>query len=87
VVEGQPDLALCQELWKSVHKSLEHTIEQGLKQTARYMLRADLSDNQGDLVISDGRQGCTSGEKLFVRHEAGPNGERIQVWGMSRGPL
>ena len=67
---------------KMVHKGLEHTIEQGLRQTARYMQRTGLSDSLGYLVIFDRREGRTWEEKLFVRDEVGSNGERIQVWGM-----
>jgi len=64
---------------KILHKSLEQTITQGLKQTAAYMDRA--GTEEGHLVIFDRQKDRTWDEKIFHRGESF-NDKRIQVWGM-----
>ncbi|MCK4488184.1 MAG: ATP-binding protein [Desulfobacterales bacterium] len=64
---------------KILHKSLEQTITQGLKQTAAYMDRA--GTEEGHLVIFDRQKDRTWDEKIFHQGESF-NDKRIQVWGM-----
>ena len=67
---------------KLLHKSLENTIELGLKQTAEYMLRTGTSDTLGHLIIFDRSSAKRWDEKIWQRDEVGPSGETIRVWGM-----
>ncbi len=64
---------------KVLHKSLEHTIKEGLAQLAAYM---DIcgSDN-GHLVVFDRDPDRKWEEKIFRRNEVF-EGRKIEVWGM-----
>jgi len=64
---------------KLLHRSLERTIADGLKQTADYLDRTGTAE--GHLVVFDRTPGKPWDEKVFVREER--EGERvILVWGM-----
>lgn len=64
---------------KVLHKSLEKTVAEGLKQTAAYMDRCGTAD--GHLVVFDRREGVAWEEKIFRREER-VAGKGIRVWGM-----
>jgi len=64
---------------KVLHKSLDDTIGQGLKQTIEYMDR--FTTDQGQLVIFDRSEGKRWEEKIFKREEKYQN-KSITVWGM-----
>ena len=64
---------------KVLHKSLDDTIDQGLKQTVEYMDRCNT--DQGHLVIFDRSEGKRWEEKIFKREEKYQN-KTITVWGM-----
>ncbi len=64
---------------KVLHKSLETTIADGLKQTHAYMDRCGTSN--GHLVIFDRREDIGWEEKIFCKKEKVERRE-IQVWGM-----
>ena len=64
---------------KVVHKSLEHTIDEGVKQTAGYMDRC--AAQSGHLVVFDRRRERSWDERIF-RREASSGGRTITVWGM-----
>ena len=64
---------------KVLHKGLERTIEEGLRQTAGYMDRC--AAEAGHLVIFDRDEGRSRDEKVFCRRESG-GGAEVLVWGM-----
>ncbi len=64
---------------KILHKSLEKTIEAGLKQTAEYMDRTET--NIGHLLIFDRSEAKSWEEKIF-RKEKEYNNKQIMIWGM-----
>jgi hypothetical protein len=64
---------------KVLHKSLDDTIAEGLKQTVEYMDRCNT--DQGHLVIFDRSEGKSWEEKIFKREEKYQN-KTITVWGM-----
>ena len=64
---------------KLLHRNLEHTISQGLEQTAAYLDRC--GGEAGHLVIFDRAEGRRWEDKLFHRHESAA-GFAIEVWGM-----
>ena len=64
---------------KVLHKGLERTIEEGLRQTAGYMDRC--AAEAGHLVIFDRDEGRSWEEKVFCRREAA-GGAEVAVWGM-----
>ena len=64
---------------KVLHKSLERTIDEGLKQTWEYMDRTGM--NTGNLLIFDKREDLSWDEKIF-RQEREYEGKRVVVWGM-----
>ncbi|MFW5992266.1 MAG: ATP-binding protein [Halanaerobiaceae bacterium] len=64
---------------KLLHKSLEKTIEDGLKQTAAYMDRTGTSI--GHLLIFDKSEDKSWQEKIF-REERENKGREIVIWGM-----
>jgi hypothetical protein len=64
---------------KVLHKSLESTIAEGLKQTWEYMDRTGM--NIGNLLIFDKRKDVSWDEKIF-RQEREYEGKKIAVWGM-----
>jgi hypothetical protein len=64
---------------KVLHKSLDDTIAEGLKQTMEYMDRCNT--DQGHLVIFDRSEGKKWEEKIFKRKEKYQN-KSITVWGM-----
>lgn len=64
---------------KVLHRSLEHTIADGLVQTAAYMDRC--AAGEGHLVVFDRSEGKAWEEKIFRRNED-VNGRTIAVWGM-----
>ena len=64
---------------KVLHKSLNTTIEDGLKQTMEYMDRCNT--DQGHLVIFDRSKDKSWEEKIFKREEKF-KGKKIIVWGM-----
>jgi len=64
---------------KILHKSLDRTVNEGLKQTSEYMDRADTQE--GHLVIFDRRKDRTWEEKIFRREESFKD-KKVQVWGM-----
>lgn len=65
---------------KILHKSLEQTIADGLKQTAEYMDRCDAE--AGHLVVFDRREGRCWEEKVFHRRQVSESGVEIDIWGM-----
>ncbi len=65
---------------KILHKSLEQTIADGLKQTAEYMDRCDAE--AGHLVIFDRREDRRWEEKVFHRRQTVESGVEIDIWGM-----
>jgi hypothetical protein len=64
---------------KVLHKSLDKTIEDGLKQTWEYMDRTNTET--GNLLIFDKRGNVSWDEKVF-REEREYDGKKIVVWGM-----
>lgn len=64
---------------KILHKNLEKTIEDGLKQTAAYMDRC--GGQEGHLVIFDRSEEKIWDQKIFNREEA-IEGGKVAVWGM-----
>jgi hypothetical protein len=64
---------------KILHKSLEKTLSEGLKQTFEYMDRC--GTDEGHLVIFDRRLDRSWEEKVYHRKEKF-SGKTIQVWGM-----
>ena len=65
---------------KILHKSLEQTIADGLKQIAEYMDRCDAE--AGHLVIFDRREDRRWEDKIFHSRRASASGVEINVWGM-----
>ena len=65
---------------KILHKSLEQTIADGLKQTAEYMDRCDAE--AGHLVVFDRREDRRWEEKVFHRRQVSESGVEIDIWGM-----
>ena len=65
---------------KILHKSLEQTIADGLKQTAEYMDRCDAE--AGHLVIFDRREDRRWEDKIFHSRRASASGVEIDIWGM-----
>lgn len=64
---------------KIKHKSLQKTIEKGLKQTAKYMDRTGA--NNCHLIIFDKSEDKSWEEKIFKR-EREYTGKKIVIWGM-----
>ncbi|MBN1226103.1 MAG: ATP-binding protein [Deltaproteobacteria bacterium] len=64
---------------KILYKSLDETINQGLKQTTEYMVRCHT--DKGHLVIFDRSEGKNWEQKIFKREEDF-QGKKIMVWGM-----
>jgi len=64
---------------KVLHRSLNDTIKEGVKQTAEYMDRCNTA--QGHLVIFDKSKGKNWEQKIFKREEEF-QGKEITVWGM-----
>ena len=64
---------------KVLHKGLERTIEEGLRQTAGYMDRC--AAEAGHLVIFDRDEARSWDEKVFCRRESEGTSE-VLVWGM-----
>ncbi len=64
---------------KLLHRSLERTITEGLKQTAAYMDRCGTGD--GHLIIFDRSGKRTREEKIFQQTET-CDGKTIFIWGM-----
>ena len=65
---------------KILHKGLEQTIADGLKQTAEYMDRCDAE--AGHLVVFDRRENRRWEEKVFHRRQVSESGVEIDIWGM-----
>ena len=65
---------------KILHRSLEQTIAEGLKQTANYMDKCDAE--AGHLVIFDRRENRLWQDKIFRDRRASDGGIEIEVWGM-----
>ena len=64
---------------KVVHKGLERTIEEGVRQTTAYMSRC--AAPAGHLVVFDRRVGRSWDDRIFQRQESA-GGRTITVWGM-----
>ena len=64
---------------KILYKSLDKTIEEGLRQTYEYMDKC--GTEEGHLVIFNRDENVAWEEKIFERDEE-YNGKRIKVWGM-----
>jgi hypothetical protein len=64
---------------KILYKSLDKTIEEGLRQTYEYMDKC--GTDEGHLVIFDRRENVSWEEKIFER-EKEYNGKIIKIWGM-----
>ena len=64
---------------KLLHKSLEQTLSQGLRQTWEYMDKCGA--DEGHLIVFDRRQNRAWDEKIFRRSET-YQGHPITVWGM-----
>lgn len=64
---------------KILHKSLEKTIAEGLRQTAEYADRC--GSNEAHLIIFDRRADKTWEEKIFLKTESF-EGKNIKIWGM-----
>ena len=64
---------------KLLHRNLEHTISEGLAQTAAYLDRC--GGEAGHLVVFDRAEGRRWEDKLFHRRESAA-GFAIEVWGM-----
>ena len=64
---------------KVVHKGLESTIREGLRQTLGYMDRC--AAESGHLVVFDRREGRHWEDKIFRREES-VDGTAMSVWGM-----
>ena len=65
---------------KILHKSLEQTIADGLKQIAEYMDRCDAE--AGHLVIFDRREDRRWEDKIFHSRRTSASGVEIDIWGM-----
>ena len=65
---------------KILHKSLEQTIADGLKQIAEYMDRCDAE--AGHLVVFDRREDRRWEDKIFHSRRASASGVEIDIWGM-----
>ncbi|MDE2831846.1 MAG: ATP-binding protein [Gemmatimonadota bacterium] len=65
---------------KILHKSLEQTIADGLKQIAEYMDRCDAE--AGHMVIFDRREDRRWEDKIFHSRRASASGVEIDIWGM-----
>ena len=65
---------------KILHKSLDQTIADGLKQTAEYMDRCDAE--AGHLVIFDRREDRRWEDKIFHYLRTSESGVEIDIWGM-----
>ena len=65
---------------KILHRSLEQTIAEGLKQMANYMDRCDAE--AGHLIIFDRREKRLWQDKIFRDRRASDGGVEIEVWGM-----
>ena len=65
---------------KVLHKALERTVAEGVKQTAEYMDRCDAE--AGHLVVFDRREGRSWDDKVFRQARQAQDGTSIQVWGM-----
>ena len=65
---------------KILHKPMEQTIAEGLKQTAEYMDRCDAE--AGHLVIFDRRADRLWSDKVFRDRRASDSGVAIDIWGM-----
>ncbi|MDZ7759230.1 MAG: AAA-like domain-containing protein [Desulfovermiculus sp.] len=63
---------------KILYKSLEKTIEDGLRQTWEYLDRC--GTDEGHLIVFDRRDGVSWEEKIFQREES-YQGRKITVWG------
>ena len=64
---------------KILYKSLDRTIEEGLRQTYEYMDKC--GTEEGHLVIFNRDENIAWDKKIFEREEE-YNGKRIKVWGM-----
>lgn len=64
---------------KVLHKGLEQTIDEGLKQIRRYMDRCDAES--GHLIVFDRSEGRTWKQKIFRRRAPGED-RPITIWGM-----
>ena len=64
---------------KILYKSLEKTIETGLKQTYAYMDKC--GSQEGNLVVFDRRESLSWDEKIFSEQRKF-KGKNITVWGM-----
>lgn len=64
---------------KLLHKSLEQTLEAGLRQTWQYMDKCGTTN--GHLIIFDRRPDVAWEQKIFQRQET-HQGQSITVWGM-----
>lgn len=64
---------------KLLHKSLESTLHDGLRQTLEYMDRCGTDD--GHLVLFDRTPDRSWEEKIFSREEI-YHGKKIYIWGM-----
>jgi hypothetical protein len=82
---GSDNLLCAEEIQKVVielkilYKSLDKTIEEGLRQTYEYMDKC--GTDEGHLVIFDRRENVSWDEKIFEREEE-YNGKKIKIWGM-----
>ncbi len=82
---GSDNLLYAEEVQKVVielkilYKSLDRTIEEGLKQTYEYMDKC--GTDEGHLVIFDRRENISWDEKIFEREEE-YMGKKIKIWGM-----
>ncbi|MEM7494902.1 MAG: hypothetical protein AAF471_01920, partial [Myxococcota bacterium] len=67
---------------KLIHRNdgADTVMTKGLEQTARYMDTCGATE--GHLVIFDRRAGKSWDERIWVKHEAAPDGKRITVWGL-----
>ena len=64
---------------KVLHKGLDPTIREGIRQTLGYMDRC--AAESGHLVVFDRREGRRWEDKLFRREERTDEGT-VTVWGM-----
>ena len=64
---------------KVLHRGLDQTLQEGLKQTRTYMDRCAAAE--GHLVIFDRREDTSWEDKLYRRHET-QGGAPVTVWGM-----
>ena len=65
---------------KVLRKGLEHTVAEGLEQTAGYMDRCGAE--AGHLVVFDRREGRSWADKVFRWERTSRSGVEIVVWGM-----